>query len=325
MHPGTSFSLKDVQNAAYQVLNAEPDPVTKFRLINEVLRLPGNSQEFQKAHFALAQSKWVQQLQNTQLPDGSWGRFHSQDTKVKTVFRTTEEAIDRAFSLGLTPDHPALARAKAYIENVLAGRTHITDWEEKNDAWPILIQIILAGKLAEIDASNPAFERWWEYMAEVARQSFSSGSFCEANEIQAYLHLSGIHVKRSFLQSRYAIAVLSARSLSHKLEHALVEWLWHKPDGMSYLQVPLSKPKPEKMPYWLKSMNILHHFPSWRDVSLNTLEQFWKARDKRGWWDFETPLAMCRDFPISEDWRQPLKRKIDYSTCMLVVLRRYFD
>jgi hypothetical protein len=321
----STFTLDDVQKAAQQILQTKPDPIPAYRLLHEVLRLPEGDHGLQKAQSSIEYSKWVKQLKDAQLPDGSWGRFHSQDTRVKSVFRTSEEAIDRAISLGLGPDHPALASAKNYIENVLVGHAQITDWNEKNDAWPVLIRIILAGKLAEIFPTSFALESSWLYMAEVAQQSFSSGEYRLADEINAHLQVSTIHVRRSFLESRYAISLLSARCLPDQLERKLVEWIWNKPDGMHYLGAPLSKPVPHRMAYWLKSMNILCHFPYWKEVSVMYLNELWEDRDENGWWDFGPPSEMCRDFPISENWRQPANRKIDFSTSILVVLRRYFD
>ena len=112
---------------------------------------------------AALQSKWVRQLEDAQLPDGSWGRFHSQDTKKKTVFRTTEEAIDRAFALGLEPGDGLLTRVSQYIQNVLDGDAQITDRDEKNEAWPLLVKFILAGRLAQIDPANQLLDPFWTY------------------------------------------------------------------------------------------------------------------------------------------------------------------
>lgn len=87
----------------------------------------------------------MHQLEDSQLPDGSWGRFYSQDTKKKTMFRTTEEAIDRVFALGLEPGEGVLTSVSQYIQDVLHGDAQITDWTEKSESWPLLVKFILAG------------------------------------------------------------------------------------------------------------------------------------------------------------------------------------
>jgi hypothetical protein len=47
-------------------------------------------------------------------------------------------------------------------------------------------------------------------------------------------------------------------------------------------------------------------------------------RDEQGWWDFGKQLGRCAEFPLSESWRHHINRKMDHSTHMLVILRKYF-
>lgn len=324
-HERVAFSLVDVGDIARNILSTYPAPIPAYRLLNEVLRLPTDDPELRKAREAAVLSKWIHRLEIAQLPDGSWGRFHSQDTRVKTAFRTTEEAIDRAFSLGLDPSHPVLAQAKTYIENVLNGQAHVTDREEKSESWPLLINFILAGRLAQIEPANPLLDDAWDCLVEITRQAFISGKYQLADEAQAFLQRANTHVPKGFLESKHALLILSARTLPGSIERQLVEWIWHKPDGIRYLRAPLYAPQPRMIAYWLRSMNILTRFPSWREVSVSTLNRLWDQRDNQGLWDFGSQIAWCTDFPLSESWRQSMNRRVDYSTCILVLLRRYSD
>jgi hypothetical protein len=72
-------------------------------------------------------------------------------------------------------------------------------------------------------------------------------------------------------------------------------------------------------------MNILSRFPSWLTMSQGTLNWLWQQKDEDGYWDFGSQTSFCIDFPISESWRKPLNRRVDYSTCALALLRRVFD
>ena len=324
-YPRAAFTMEEVQEAARSILHTQPDPIPAWRLLHEVLHLHAEDHLLRAAREAAAHSKWVKELEAAQLPDGSWGRFHSQDTKKKTVFRTSEEAIDRAFALGLWPDHPVLTQARVYIEKVLTGEAHITDREERNEAWPLLIKYILAGRLAQIDPANQALDAYWEFLAEVTRQAFTSGMYRLEDEVQAYLRITGVHVPQGFLESQHALWILSARPLPCPLEQALVEWIWNKPEGIRYLRVPLSEPQPRLIAYWLRSMNILTRFSAWREVSVDGVNQLWVQRDPQGCWDFGSRIASCVDFPLSESWRLGMRRKVDYSTSILALLRKHFD
>ena len=320
-----TYKLAELQKSANELLAANPEAIVTNRLQREVLRVPPNDPELAQVKKAVLMSKWVRQLEKSQLSDGSWGRFHSQDAKKKTVFHTTEEAIDREFALGLEPSDRVLTRVSGYIQSILHGDAQITDRNEKAESWPLLIKSILAGRLAQIDPSHKMLDSFWTYLAEVARQTFASGNYRLEDEAAAYLRLSGIHVPGGFLESQHALWILSSRRLPHQLDHALVSWIWYKPDGIRYLRAPLTKPQPYYSGYWLRSMNILSRFSSWREISIETLNRIWEQRDKKGMWDFGSEIAQSIDFPLSVSWRHSINRKMDYSTCILALLRKCFD
>jgi hypothetical protein len=319
------FTLDDVKQSASAILDSKPDAIIAYRLLREVLRVPQGDAELAKLEKAALTSKWVVNLEVAQQPDGSWGRFHSQDTKAKTTFRTTEEAIDRAFALGFNPNSVVLTRAQQYILDVLHGHAHITDRFEKHAAWPLLVKLFLAGRLAQIDPSDQTLVLFWVFLEEVAEQAFASGNYRLEDEATAYLILSGILLPQGFLESQHALWILSAHNLPGEIDHCLVDWIWHKPNGVRYLRASLENPHPRQIGYWLRSMNILSRFASWRDVSLGTLNGLWNQRDEQGLWDFGSDIARIADFPISDSWRKANARKQDYSTCILALLRKYFD
>ncbi len=324
-HPAVLFSVAEIEQAADSILRERPGPIPTFRLLKEVLHLPPEDLQLRNAKAAMEQDKWVIQLREAQLANGSWGRFHSQDTSIKSIFRTSEEAIDRAFALGLDVSHPQLSRAAGYIERALAGRAQVTDRAEKNEAWPLLLRFILAGRLAQIEPANPLVKEDWECLAEVTRRAFGSGFYLQADEAQAFVQLTGTRVPGGFIESQHALWILASRPLPKNLERQLVNWVWGKPDGMRYLRAPLSSPTPKTIIAWLRSMSILSRFPSWRKVSADGLNQLWQQRNPAGLWDFGPQTRWCMDLPISESWRTRINRQVDYSTCMLSIFRRYLD
>ncbi|MFZ2097599.1 MAG: hypothetical protein WAV05_13260 [Anaerolineales bacterium] len=319
------FRLEDLLHSAHEILANKPDAIVAWRLLRDVLHLAEDDPELVEAKEKALVSKWVHQLEETQLPDGSWGRFHSQDTKQKTTFRTSEEAIDRAFALGLEADHPILTQVQRYIQLVLQGQACVTDRDEKNEAWPLLIRLILAGRLAQINPNDELLDPIWSYMARVVQQAFTSGKYRLEDEVAAYQRLSKIHIPQGFLESQHALWILCSRALPNQLERALISWIWSKPDGIRYIRIPLYAPEHRRIGYWLRSMNLLTHFSSWREMSLDMLNQMWELRDEHGWWDFGSQVAGSVEFPLSENWRQSMRRKLDYSTSMLILLRKYFD
>jgi hypothetical protein len=322
---GAIFSIEDIQQSAWDILELEPDSILAFRLLREVLQVPPDDPTLLMLKNTVVRSKWVRQLEESQQPDGSWGRFHSQDTKKKTIFHTTEEAIDRAFALGQDSDTGMLIKARQHILDVLNGDARISDRDEKSESWPLLIRLILTGRLAQIDPTSLELDPFWSYLAEVIEQAFTSGSYHLEDEEAAYLQISRVHAPGGFLESQHALWILSSRRLPDLLDRALVNWIWHKQNGIRYLRVPLIDPPPRRIGYWFRSMNILSRFISWREVSVGLLNQLWIQRNDQGLWDFGSQIARSVDFPLSNSWRQSINRRLDYSTCSLILLRKYFD
>jgi hypothetical protein len=322
---GPSFTLEDIYSSARNILEQAPMGIITHRLLREVIRVPSDDLDLVLAKKAAAESKWIRQLEGAQLPNGSWGRFHSQDTQVKTAFRTTEEAIDRAFALGLEQNSQMLTQVRQYILDVLHGDAYITDRVEKHESWPLLIKLILAGRLAQVDPRNRELDPFWTYLADVAQHAFASGNYRLEDEVAAYQQLSGIHVENGFLESQHALWILATHKLPDQLEQAIVRWIWHKPDGIRYIRVALADPSPRQIGYWLRSMNILTQFYAWREVSVNVLNRIWEQRNQDGMWDFGSRIASCVEFPLSDSWRQPKNRRLDYSTCILILLRKFYD
>jgi len=118
--------------------------------------------------------------------------------------------------------------------------------------------------------------------------------------------------------------ILSSRQLPADLDRGLVSWLWHKPDGMRYLRAPLADFKPRLVGYWFHSMDILSRFSTWGEVCLNGLNRLWHQRGEDGLWDFGSSIAKSSEYPLSDSWRGG-KRRLDYSTSVLVLLRKFFD
>ena len=104
-----------VKELAQNILGFETNVIVRFRLLRDVLRSSPDSPELFTLMSGLNQHPWVKQLSQEQQPDGSWGRFHSMDSRLKARFPTSETAIRRALALGLDKENPVLARVAGYM------------------------------------------------------------------------------------------------------------------------------------------------------------------------------------------------------------------
>ena len=321
-----------IKEGAQRILQENCDPVVRFRLLRDVLKLPSNSEMLINARREMLQSQWVLELRNEQREDGSWGRFHSA-MKSKGKIVTTEAAVERGVALGVESSDPVFRVAVNYLSRLLEGSIKFPDPAERNSRWATGTQLFVASTLARINPTLPILDKAWNLWAAIAKRTFASGKYDSEAEIRAHQELTGASVKDSYLvlSSRYQLSLLGSRAtkLPRNLENAIVDWVWHKEKGISYLEIPLAT-LPARftagmLDRFFTSLEIISLFPSWRRHAGNIVEWLWAQRNDEGLWDFGPRANMSVYFPLSESWRKEKYRQHDWSTRVLALLRRYYD
>jgi hypothetical protein len=253
--------------------------------------------------------------------------------KSKGKIVTTEAAVERGLALGLEASDPAFRATINYLSRLLEGSVDFPDPPERNDRWATGTKLFAASTLARISPDLPILDMPWELWAKIAERAFSSGRYDAEAEIQAHRTLTGASLEDSYLvlDNRYQLALLGsrARQLPKSLERALVDWVWHRQDGVGYLEIPLSN-LPQRftagtLDRLFTSLEILLCFPSWRKHADNVIAWLWKNRNDEGFWDFGPRASMSVYFPLSESWRKSKQRQHDWSTRVLALLRNYYD
>jgi hypothetical protein len=322
---------KLIQSLALKILDQKPDPVVHYRLLRDVLHVPPDVSELDRAKVDLKCSRWISELSAEQRVDGSWGPFHSQSTRLKQKILTTEMGVDRALALGLDANHPILNRTVDYIVDVIESRKSFPDTPEKNDRWPTGVRLFLASTLSLIAPDHPILDADRALWSEIARRAFQSGEYQEDDEIKAHAELTGATVKGSYLvlRRKYQLNILGSLpgTLSFDLETALLKWLLQRPDGIGYLSVPLNIPpvphKASVFDHWLASIEMLSRlFPSWSHHFQSSLQWIWDQRHPDGYWDFGSRSSSATFFPLSEDWKSRQKRRFDWTARILILLHR---
>jgi hypothetical protein len=327
-------TVAEIEAIAADMLAHAPEEVVRYRLLRDVLRGPANDSELEQARRDLDQSRCVQELAAEQRRDGGWGAFHSRNTRIKQRILSTEVGVERALALGLDAAHPILDKAAQYIAAMLAGEIEFPDYQERNDRWPTGRRLFLASTLSLIQPEHPLLDSDRALWLEIATRTFRSGRYCEEDEIRAHAELTGATVKGSYLVlgGRYQLNLLGSirRMLPRELEVALLSWLWDKPDGIGYLEMPLKCPPPYQKPglfdRWLGSLELLARlFPAWVEVAHEPLEWLWQRRNDEGYWDFGPKPSSISYLPLSSTWRIRQNRVFDWTTRVLVLWRTYAD
>lgn len=318
---------EDLRSVSRTILGLNPDPIPLFLLHRNSL-LAGMD-GVQPARAAMLKSRHVALLEQTQLPDGSWGRFHSRDSRRKTPFPTSEHAIHRALALGLDRDHPVLQKAVGYMERVLLRKTIWLDPPERHEGWVHTTRTITAGTLASLDPAHPLLAEEKGFWLQVLQAAFAGGKYDPLAEREAHRKLHGVTTPDKYLKlnAAHPLWILSAvgNELPRGLAAALLDWLWGQDEGIYYITAGSLTPFPDltarRYPCWLNGLELLARFRSRGDWWNQTAEWIWSLRAPDGLWDAASSLADPAWFPLSEDWRKPSKRRIDLGVRTLLCLK----
>lgn len=321
-----------IEETAHHIIRESPDSVVRFRLLRDVLRVTPDSDTLVHARQEMLKSRWVRQLKDAQKEDGGWGRFHSA-MKSKGKPLTTEAAVERGLALGLEASDQIFRSTIGYLTSLLEGKVEFPDPPERNNRWATGTKLFAAATLARICPALPILNKPWELWATIAEHTFASGKYNPEAEVRAHEVLTGASVKDSYLvlSGRYQLALLGARAtmLSQALEDALVDWVWHRKDGVGYLEMPLANlPRgftAGMLDRLFTSLELLSCFPSWRKHAEGIVGWLWAQRDSEGLWDFGPRASMSAYFPLSESWRKSRSRRHDWSTRTLALLKAFYD
>lgn len=331
-HNNGYFSIQQIEEIAAKVLKLHPDPVPRNLLLTQVLRKDNQHHDISQTRQAMLESKWVTEVLAAQQENGTWGRFHSEDTKEKHKFRTTELALRRCKVLGLDHHHERIQKSIRYMEAVLQKQVEWSDRSEKPDSWLVAVEVITAATLSQFAPRHPLLAPVIEKWVEIARSSITPQGYSESGELAAQRRVHHIQSNFHYLLTKYSLQLLSCQPglLSPELEEALVPWAWSKPDGIGYFkriqltQMPSGSAYPQvKTP--LEVAELLSGFRSSKAVCEPFLQWLWERRYAQGLWDFGEKGGEIIEYPLSEDWRERQKRSIDYTTRILCILKRFVE
>ena len=332
-----NYTQKDLVNIANKLLDMDPDPVPRFRLLRDLLKFDQDHKLLLEAKDNIQTSKWIKLLRSSQLADGTWGRFHTQNTKIKQVFPTTETAIATALASGLDKDSEVLKKTIAFILDHLDGKTTWTDIPEKHDnpdAWPIGIRHLSAANLALIDNVHPHLDEFWNYWLKTADAAFASGHYNRNAEIEIRNALDNIKRKNpGAFHTKYHLILLSPTNkiLPATLERKILLYVMDAPHGIYYTYDKLINTFPpidaRWFVSWLLAIRLLSRFPTFQKVGVPALNWIWDQRSPEGLWNFTgyVPWKPVSYLPISESWRKRKNRVIDCTLLALDVLIHHFD
>ncbi len=316
--------VKSWQDMTEYLLDNTSDPFPRYILKRDILNDPISDSELDAIHA----SKWYRQLADEQWADGSWGRFHSMDSKSahKLKFVTTESALRRAHELGLTKDDPMVAKCMALMERYVQGTETWRDTIEKHhDGGKSHLHCrpyLTAAQINLFDPENPVVKPRRDVFVRTLEIALAKGSFDEKaweQENRAYRGpcLNGWNA--------YPLMIMqNCDCLTDELQRSYLAYIWNKQEGIYYISdfAPAEKRHLEdkKFTMWLSALEILSGFSLFPELMADTGAYLVSEANRLIADDVQLPAANPIFGHYSESWRDKDARKNDMILRILRVL-----
>lgn len=259
--------------------------------------------------------KWAKRLLDRQLPDGSWGNFHTLSAGME---RTTEQALRRLRALGFTAEDEPIQKALAYLESCLAREREIPDRREKGHCWDLFVAMMLSVWIRFFTGSHAPANQTAARWADIVTQAFSSGTYDAADYGAAFQRVYGEKPRGGRLLdfvTFYQVALLPGE-LDAQTERRMIDYILHHESGIYYMCAkPVSVLPPafqsRETSAYLAVIELLSQYRHSRDMLSFVVTWLEENRNENGCWDVG-PLG--KDgvyFPLSDSWRTKELRERD--------------
>lgn len=297
------------------LFNTTTSPVIKYRLallLNEDI-----SQEcFNKFY----DSKWVQMLRDNQNADGGYGRFHSQDSKIKQKYATTEKAIESMNILGLTRGNELVDRLCGYMERILNNDISWPDGYEKNKWYSAAQPTFVISKLSNFMSEDKVYLKNCEIWLDILNGAFKGESYdpYSTNGISEKLIGCEIHGSYIGLNSVYLIELFAnlSKYINRSIQEKYLSWLHYDEVTVHYAGVKLRDFSNINVNVLYRLLFQISKFECFDDMFADEVKQLVRKYCLDGLWNFGNALSVQK---LSDTWRSEQTKICDHSVLAWVV------
>lgn len=265
-------------------------------------------------------SKWVELLKMNQLHDGGYGRFHTQNSKIKLRFPTTERAIDSIKMLDLQRGNFLVDKLCDYMEKILKNEIQWPDGFEKNKWYRPAQPLFVASKLSIFGSSCKEYMEVFNSWHAILKEAFADGQYSKDRANKISKELLGCNIDGSYigLNSIYLIELFAnmEAEISDELKESYLKWLHHNGEVIGYTSVVLNQGFNNNFSQLYKVYFLLSKFSSFKTEFREELTTLLKMRNKDGFWNFGKVFT-CQK--LSDDWRSKERMNIDHTIMALLL------
>lgn len=311
-----------------ELLQCNINPVPRYLLLRDVIRLPEGNHQLIKAKEDALQTKWIEDIIKLQQNNGSWGYFHSLNSVVKYPI-TTEQALRRLRILGLDYSDSCIQKAVSYMERYLQGLEDLPDRKEKFHDWSIFTHLIAAAQIRQFSPENKLAMDIAKKWKEIIEYAFSSNTYEQKRYEEAYTATFSMKPKGGRLVdfvNFYPLALLY-ELLTKKTECMMLDYIINYSKGIYYIYEECLNTLPveftsKQTSRYLTALELLSGYTYAKEKLSFAAEWLIKNVGEDGFWDMGTIVKDNLIYPLSNSWRSVSNRKIDCTVRIMSLLTR---
>lgn len=289
------------------LLEKMPDTIPQYILRKDIFCSNLNLSQDVFENNLIEQSKWYKQLASEQWENGSWGRFHTQDTKsaVKQKFSTTEAALSRAYDLSLDKNNRMIRDAIHLMERYLQGEEQWLDTNEHHYGFHVAFKTLIAANLSVFIPDHPIVLVKKKICAENIEKAFQNG-FLDESVWEKENRLAGDILLKPY--TVYIIWLLQDNPyLPESLQRQYLKYIWYRDEGIYYrTNTPANQVEyleSKRFPVWLTGLETMSRFslfPEFMDsgIYFHLFNEMLRLKNE----DVKLPVSTGLTGHYSENW-----------------------
>lgn len=322
------ISIIDICRISSDLLTYSDSSVVEYKIRTQFLHETLNMSHIMNLRRSLNNSKWVLDVIADQRENGGFGRFHSENTKIKQKYKTTQLAVTYLYYLGLARGDLPIDKACDYMESLLSHNQPWPDSWEHNPWFSSGVNLFITSRLSlfscHTDPYNQVVDQWTRILCE----AFSEEVYDPHKTDKIAEDIIGVDIHDSYigLNAIHNIILFSQNTtkIPKEVQKHYLTWLHTYNKNVFYLTANLTKPpmsitKDAELTDWLILMGHLSRFDGFYDEFENELHWLMSLCNKDYLWDMHKALSK---FKLSDHWRKPINRKVDQTLYVLDILKK---
>jgi len=180
----------------------------------------------------------IKKLVEEQRSDGSFGRFHTMNSKLKQKISTTQSAAWIMYENSLTRDHDICNKTCLYMERLLNALTQWPDHWEKNRWYKPAVPLFIASSLALFGSDDHEYKEICHLWINLLVSAFETGVYSAGNLNAKARETLGVDIDSSYIGlhsiNNLALYSFNAKRIPDDIQKSYLKWLHHYDGVIGY-------------------------------------------------------------------------------------------